>query len=331
MTIPIHAPSLLRALEGSLIGMPANTEEEIEVTRLVAASFLAEKPLWQRIGESDRASAFLRILRTLVRDPRGPGYEMLNEYAQLRKQTHNVDGDCWRNFWTASYAAPFPAETRISKLSDLSYDLIVELRYAYGKGKGEDWISQLLGRDDMSQETKDFAIDRMTFLRSLTDEDFVLPIEAYYGLIRTPSDNAAMLNSFGVEVGQYDDNQSAYHVRVNAAAYRNLQPYAVDFPLDALQRWDENQIPFFEGHPEESFLLAAKAVLTYRIQRRRFDLYVNSLDHDGRGPEPGEDTSGAISCWLDELERIDEELIDQAANASLQRHVEGRPDPAPAP
>ncbi|WP_454727830.1 MULTISPECIES: hypothetical protein [Cupriavidus] len=319
MNMPVHAPTLLKALEGTIIAMPCATKEEIEVTRMAAAGYLAEMQLWQRIGESDRASAFLRVLRTLVNDPRGPGYEMLNEYARLREGTHTANGEHWRDFWPQVSDAAYPARATVSKLSELRRDEIHTLTSAHRPGTN--WIPALMNQilmrsDSAAQRIHDLAFDRMPWLRALTEDDFVLPIEAHYGLIPTTPDNKAMLAAFGVEVGEYDHLRSAFHVRVNASAYRNLEPYAVDFPLGKLHRWDDNALLQINGQSTDDFLQGAKAHLNY---------LVHSDANDERTTASGSHT---LDCWFELLEEIEAEQIDRAARGPLERHTEGRADPA---
>ncbi|WP_432263059.1 hypothetical protein [Cupriavidus sp. TMH.W2] len=321
MNQPVHAPPLLKALEAALFGMPTATKDNHDILRTAATAFLNDKALWQRIGESDRSSALVRVLRTLVNDPRGPGFEMLNEYEELCKTMPEVDGEDWHDFWDEDGPSEYHFPAPVSRLSELTRDEAFILRST--KLEGPDWIVDLMQRVSTNNEAyapiRDLVMRRLDWVRSLNDADFALPVAVRYGRIRTPRENADLLWSFGVEVGHYDDVADAFHVRVNARAYRALQPYSNNFPLDDLQLWDDHHTLSDSDKHDPELLQGAKAYLTFLLHSHHGDGSAATL------------RSGKREHWQELLEEVIELQVEHAATSSLRRHTEGRPDAAPAP
>ncbi|MGE8449235.1 MAG: hypothetical protein ACN6OP_01165 [Pseudomonadales bacterium] len=210
---------------------------------------------------------------------------------------------------------PFPPSC-----PELTRDEVRQVKSA--RERGDDWILDFMQdtlRDrSASPVAKLLATERRNWLLTLTPEDFLLPIDVRYGVIRTAHDNATMLTAFGVEVGDYDYKQSCFYVRVNAEAYRELELHSLDFPVDQLHPWNDNHFPSVKGQPDEQYLRGAKAYLTY---------LVHSPANDERTTANGSDT---LDLWFGLLDDIDDSLVELAASAPLQRHTEGRPDPAPS-
>lgn len=210
----------------------------------------------------------------------------------------------------------------VSKLSELTRDEAMTLQINHSKGKP--WLDTLLQRVERSpalyRPVMDLLTRRTAWVRSLTDDDFSLPVIAHYGRIRTTPDNETLLASFGVEVGDYDYKSSSFHVRVNARAYRNLQRHQDDFSLAELHPYDDTVFPSVEGNPDPAFLQGAKAHLTYLI---------HSKENDDRTTAGG---SFQLDYWLEQRGDVDRKLAEQAQTIQHPASTTGRQDAeAPAP
>ncbi|WP_454727829.1 MULTISPECIES: hypothetical protein [Cupriavidus] len=132
---------------------------------------------------------------------------------------------------------------QVSKLAELTLDQVTAL-VTWQRQKGRNWRCQLMehyarGRDADNPPLRQLRNARLEWLQTLTPDDFGLPIHVCYGTIPCAREERATLESLGVEVGHYDDEQAVFHVRVSAGAGTELAAHSADFPLDRLTAWDE--------------------------------------------------------------------------------------------
>lgn len=196
---------------------------------------------------------------------------------------------------------------KTSRLAILTLGQQTALR-AWQQEHGRNWRSKLMdhfaaGGDANAPALRQIRNQHLPWLKSLTAADFELPTPVRYGQIPCAEDARSTLEGFGVEVGEYDSEGEAFHVRVSQAAGEALDQHEADFPTHRLV-WADDRATL-GPHGTKGMPAAVLAGMAAKV---RYFIHTPEMSQSGQATD--------VNWYMDLLDEL---------SATLRKHADEAP------